>query len=371
MNEKNTDRAWIEIDLDNLEHNARVLQAAMPPRCRLMAVVKANAYGHGAVPVSARLNKIGVEVFAVATIDEGIELRRHGIRGEILIFGYTGVSRAQELKEFDLTQTLISFEYAQALNAQGIPVKTHIKIDTGMHRLGMAWDDPERVKQVFSMVNISVNGMYTHLCSADSRLPEDAAFTEEQLRRFCSLIENLKSSGVTIPRLHTQSSYGLLNYPGLTFDYARMGIALYGVLSTPDTNTAQKLDLRPVLRINARVVLIRSVPKGESVGYSRTFTAERDSKIAILPIGYADGIPRSLSGGKGSALIHGQRVPIVGRVCMDQLAVDITDAENIRVGDVATLVGDSLSVPTVAEETGSISNELLSRLGSRLPIVEK
>ena len=173
MNQTNTDRAWIEIDLDNLEHNACILQAAMPPQCRLMAVVKANAYGHGAVPVSARLNKIGVDVFAVATIDEGIELRRNGIRGEILIFGYTGVSRARELMEHDLIQTLISSEYARALNAQGVPVKAHIKIDTGMHRLGMPWDDPEGVKQVFSMENISVCGMYTHLCCADSRLPED------------------------------------------------------------------------------------------------------------------------------------------------------------------------------------------------------
>lgn len=370
-----TDRAWIEIDLDNLEHNARELQKAMPPKCRLMAVVKAEAYGHGAFAVSAHLNKIGVKSFAVATIDEGIALRKYGIRGEILILGYTDTNRVRELKKYDLTQTAISFEYACALNKQSIPVKVHIKIDTGMHRLGIPFDNFAEVKQVCTMRNLNVSGIYTHLCCSDSLLPDDVAFTEEQINRFYQLIELLKHNNIPVPKLHIQSSYGLLNYPHLKCDYARIGIALYGVLTTSDYNTVLKLNLRPVLSLKTKVVHIQDVCKGESIGYSRAFTTERDRRIAILPIGYGDGYPRNLSCGKGYALIREQIAPIVGRICMDQLAVDVSDIESIEVGDIAMLIGKSdeekLSAPIIADNSDSISNELLCRMGTRLPVIKK
>lgn len=403
------DRAYIEINLNNLEHNVKVLRKIMPPQCELMAVVKAEAYGHSAFPIATHLNQIGVKAFAVATIDEGIALRKYGIRGEILILGYTDVCRVSKLRKYDLTQTLICFEYANELNKQCAEwkartkilssdniithdkitihdktmghgkviahkkIKTHIKIDTGMHRLGLPYNNLEEIKDIFSMENIEVTGVYTHLCCSDSLLADDAAFCEMQTDRFYHLIENLKNEGIAIPKLHIQSSYGLLNYPNLRCDYARIGIALYGVLSTPNNDTILKPDLRPVLSLKTRVILIRTIRKGESVGYNRTFTAKRDSKIAILPIGYADGFPRSLSNGKGNVLIRGQRVPVVGRICMDQLAVDVTDIESISVGDTATLIGENegetLPAPIVANDFGSISNEFLCRLGARLPVV--
>ncbi len=373
--ERKTERAWIEVNTGGLCHNVETLKKAMQPGCELMAVVKAQAYGHGAVLIASHLNQMGVSAFAVATVEEGIALREAGIRGEILILGYTDVRRAEELKEYDLMQTLISYEYADALNQQGVTVKAHIKIDTGMHRLGIACGELSAVRKLFFMENIRVCGMFTHLCCSDSRQPDDMAFTRGQIEKFYSLADALRDSGIILPKLHIQSSYGLLNYPDLVCDYVRVGIALYGVLSAPNDDTVLKPDLRPVLSLKSRVVLIREVRAGESVGYGRSFTAGHTARIAILPIGYGDGFPRSLSEGKGRVLIRQYVAPVVGRICMDQLAVDITDAEGITVGDTATLVGaegyDELSAPAVADHSDSISNELLCRMGARLPVITR
>ncbi len=380
-------RTWLEINLENLEHNVKVLRKMMQPDSELMAVVKTDAYGHGAYKIATNLERIDVRAFAVATADEGIRLREYGIRGEILILGYTEPYRAKELKKYDLMQTLIDFQYAEALNRQGIRVKVHIKIDTGMHRLGVPADKISEVRNIFGMKYLDICGIYTHLACADSLLPEDAAFTSKQIARFYQLIDMLRNQQIIIPKIHIQSSYGIINYPELKCDYVRAGIALYGVLSTPDTerrpcNTGQeteqyearsrvriKPDLRPVLSWKTRIVLIRRIPKGDSVGYGRCFLAERDSRIAILPVGYGDGFPRDLSCGKGGAVIHGQYAPVAGRICMDQLAVDITELENVSAGDVATLIGTDaaeISAPLIADGVGSISNELLCRIGSRV-----
>lgn len=371
MNERDTGRAWLEIDAESLAHNVRALRSAMPPGCRLMAVVKADAYGHGAAKMGGFLEKLGVDAFAVAAVDEGIRLRESGVSGEILILGYTDVRRAEELNRFRLTQMLIDLPYAAALNAQGVPVKAHIKIDTGMHRLGIPFDRPGDVRAVFAMENLEIGGICTHLCCCDSPLPEDAAFTREQVRRFYALTEELERGGLTLPALHIQSSGGLLNLPQLRCDYVRAGIALYGVSSAPDSRSALRLALRPVLSLKARVVLTRTVPAGESVGYGRAFRAGRDSRIGILSVGYADGYPRALSCGRGRVEIRGHVLPVIGRVCMDQLAVDLTDAAEVRAGDTATLIGPEspLTAPEVAAACGTISNELLSRMGARLPVV--
>lgn len=386
-------RAWLEISRENLRHNVEELKKIMPEGCRLMAVVKAEAYGHGGVETATLLAEMGVDAFATATLEEAIEIRKSGVRGEILILGYTDPKRAWELHRYRLTQTAISYRYARKLDAQGVPVDVHLKIDTGMHRLGIESRKTEEIADVFSMGNLRVSGMYTHLCCADSRNPEDIAFTRRQIADFYGVVEHLREAGIEVPRLHIQSSYGLLNYPELRCDYVRIGIALYGVLSSPGDQTVVKADLRPALALKTRVVLIRQVPKGETVGYGRTFIAERDSRIAILPVGYADGYPRSLSGGGGSVRIRGTCFPVAGRICMDQLAVDITGAEDIREGDIATLIGcedlaaekgvveregtlrelaseeRKTAAPRVAANAGSISNELLSRMGMRLPRV--
>ena len=368
-----TDRAWIELNLKNLEHNVRQLNAAMPHRCQMMAVVKAEAYGHGAFQIASRLQQLGVKAFAVATIDEGIHLRHCGITGDILVLGYTCPSRAKELQRYDLTQTLIDYDYALALGRQGFDVKTHIKIDTGMHRLGYDAADFGKVCNTFSLPHIHVEGIFTHLCVADSPDTDDVMFTKHQIDSFRQLLQTLSLMGIRLPKVHMQSSYGLLNYPELDCDYVRVGIALYGAYSAPSDRTKLHLDLRSVLSLKSRVVLVKSISKGECVGYGRAFTAERDSPIAIIPIGYADGIPRNLSCGQGSVLINGQMAPIIGRICMDQLAVDVTDIPGVKTGMVATLIGKDgtreITAASVAAVAGTISNELLSRMGQRLPVV--
>lgn len=370
-----TDRAYLEIDLNNLEHNVKVLKRAMPQKCELMAVVKAEAYGHGLYEIATHLNKIGVKAFAVATIDEGIKLRQYGVLGEILILGYTAPARAKELRKYDLTQTLIDYKYALLLDKQGYDVMTHIKVDTGMHRLGFDAKDIEKISAVFSMKHIKVSGIYTHLCATDSVDEKDIFFTNVQIESFYNLLNQLKEKGITIPKIHIQSSYGLLNYPELKCDYVRVGVSLYGVLSSPNDRTKLHLDLRPVLSLKSRVILLREIKKGESVGYSRSFVANRDSLIALLPVGYADGYPRNLSCGKSYVLINGHQAPVVGKICMDQLAVDVTDIPNVKTGSIATLIGkdgkEEITAPMVAESAESITNELLSRMGHRLNIIRR
>lgn len=370
-----TDRAYLEIDLNNLEHNVKVLKRAMLQKCELMAVVKAEAYGHGLYEIATHLNKIGVKAFAVATIDEGIKLRQYGVLGEILILGYTAPARAKELRKYDLTQTLIDYKYALLLDKQGYDVMTHIKVDTGMHRLGFDAKDIEKISAVFSMKHIKVSGIYTHLCAADSVDEKDIFFTNVQIESFYNLLNQLKEKGITIPKIHIQSSYGLLNYPELKCDYVRVGVSLYGVLSSPNDRTKLHLDLRPVLSLKSRVILLREIKKGESVGYSRSFVANRDSLIASLPVGYADGYPRNLSCGKSYVLINGHQAPVVGKICMDQLAVDVTDIPNVKTGSIATLIGkdgkEEITAPVVAESAESITNELLSRMGHRLNIIRR
>lgn len=374
------DRAYIEINLDNLTHNVKVLCAAMPPKCELMAVVKARAYGHGMYEITTHLDKIGVRAFAVATIDEGIALRQYGIRGEILILGYTPPERAKVLQKYDLTQTLIDFEYAYKLNAQKCKVKVHIKLDTGMHRLGFdvctdrnAGRELRNMINIFSMKYLKITGIFTHLCAADSLAQEDILFTKRQIAIFYKAVNKLKKQGIQIPKIHMQSSYGLLNYPELKCSYVRAGIALYGVLSTSNAQTKLQLDLKPVLALKAQIVLIREVKEGDSVGYGRTFVADRDCRIAIVSIGYADGFPRMLSGKRQYVLISGQPAPIIGRICMDQLAVDITELSNVHAGMIATLIGRDgdreITAPAVAENAKSITNELLSRMGTRVRYV--
>lgn len=368
-----TDRAYIELNLDHLTHNVKVIKATMQPGCKLMAVVKTAAYGHGAFEVATHLEKIGVSSFAVATIDEGIKLREYGIRGEILILGYTDVHRVKELNRHNLTQTILDFSYAKALNQQGVPVKVHLKVDTGMHRLGISDEDIMSAERIFRMRNLEVEGIFTHLSCCESLSPEDVEITRGQIERFYDFVEELRYEGVEIPKLHIQSSYGLLNYPELQCDYVRVGIALYGVLSNPAEKTRLSLDLRPVLALKARVALIREIPKGEYVGYDRAFVTRRDSRIAILPIGYGDGFPRNLSCENARVKIGNKFAPVVGKICMDQLAVDITDLEGVSVGDIVTLIDNTgdceMDTPHVAGQSGSISNEILSRMGARLPVV--
>ncbi len=363
-------RAWIELDLANLRHNVAVLRALLPPGCELMPALKANAYGHGAVPIAKELRKLGVEAFCVASVQEGVELRQHGISGMILILGYTHPTQFSLLRRFDLTQTVVDYSYAKLLNEGGRQVRVHLGIDTGMHRLGENAEEIGHICEMFQMENLCVDGLYTHLCAGDTDSPRDRAFTLGQGAAFRRLIERLEERGLTCPKNHILSSYGLLNYPELGGAYARVGIALYGVFSAREDEGRYHADLRPVLSLKARVAAVKTLQPGEYAGYGLAFQAEKETKLAVLTIGYGDGLPRSLSCGVGSVLIGDRMAPIVGRICMDQTTVDVTEIPGVRAGAIATIIGVSgetqISACEIAEQTHTISNEILSRLGSRL-----
>ena len=363
-------RAWKEIDLDALRHNARVLQEALPEGCALMAVLKADAYGHGAVTVARALRRCGVRSFAVATLAEGIALRKAGVRGTVLILGYTAPEYVPLLRRWRLTQTVADASHAWALADRG-PVHVHLALDTGMHRLGIPAEDRAVLDRLYRRKNLIVDGVFSHLAASERLTAEAADYTEEQLRRFYETVEWLRVEGRPVGLTHIQSSYGLMNLPPQPCDLVRAGIALYGVYSDPDP-VRSPLDLRPVLSLRARVVSIRTLRDGETAGYDLAYRARGEKRLATVSIGYADGLPRDLPRRGGQALLRGRRCPMVG-MCMDQLLLDITGLPNAAPGDIVTLIGSDsgafLPAEEAAQTAGTISNELLSRLGRRLGVV--
>lgn len=367
-----TSRAWIELDLDALRQNVALLQKCVPDGCRLMPAVKANAYGHGAIPIARELNRLGIDCFCVACAAEGIELRRAGITGEILILGYTHPTEFSLLCRYRLTQSVTDYAYAEKMQQSGIRLHVHIAVDTGMHRLGIRCEDIEHIAAVYQMKNLLVDGIFTHLSACDSAAPDCHAFTESQILAFRQVVKALSQEGISCKGIHLLSSYGMLNYPEAAESYVRPGIALYGLFSTEDDtrNLHELCPLKPVLSLKARVASVRALYAGESVGYGLAFTADHDMQVAVLSIGYADGLPRELSCGNGSVLIGGQRAPIVGRICMDQTLIDVSQLSDVKQGDTAVLIGVSGSEQITAGELAgkchTIANELLSRLGSRL-----
>ena len=351
-------RAWIELDRAALEHNVRVLRGMLPERCALMPAVKANAYGHGAVLIAGALQQLGVDAFCVATAEEGAELRQAGIRGLILVLGCTGPGDASLLAGCDLTQTVVSADHAAALNGVGRPLCVHIAVDTGMHRLGIPWDDVPALESVYRMDRLRVGGLYTHLTGAGD------AFTRTQIARFYAAADRLRADGLPPGKTHLLGSYGIRRFPAAAGDYARPGIALYGA-AEPDMP-----NLRPVLSLHARITALHRLPPGESAGYDLAFTARRETVLAAASIGYADGLPRCLGEGKGRALAEGCAVPIVGRICMDQCLLDVTDVPGIRAGTEVVFIGSSgqarITARDLAAASDTIPNEILSRLGPRL-----
>ena len=370
MYEAKTGRAWVELNMDNLRHNCELIRGLLPENCRLMAALKANAYGHGAVAIARELNAMDVNAFCVASLCEGIELRKNGIKGEILILGYTHPDEFFLLKKHRLTQTVLDNEYARALNGYGHKLHVHIGIDTGMHRLGERCENIDSIIEIFRCKNLVIDGMFTHLCASDIRETPFQEYTNGQILLFDSVVNAIKARGIKCPKVHMQSSYGLLNYPELSYDYARVGIALYGMLSTQEDTDKCDADFRPVLSVKARVSTVKNLAAGEFAGYGMAFEAPKDLKIAVLSIGYADGVPRNLSCGKGCVLLAGKRAPIIGRICMDQMTVDVSDIPDVKPNDVAVIIGQSenevITVGDIASQASTISNEILSRLGGRL-----
>lgn len=370
VRESVTGRAWIELDKKGLYQNVDALCRFLPNDCQLMPAIKANAYGHGSVLIAKALQEKGIQSFCVASIKEGIELRKNGITGEILILGYTYPEQFSSLRKYRLSQTVVDFSYAQSLNAYGKKMKVHLKIDTGMHRLGERAEEIREIKKIFQYENLVVDGIYTHLCVSDGISEEEKTYTCKQADIFLELLQKLRDLGIVIPKKHLCASYGLLHYPELLGDYARVGIAIYGLLSHREDKERCPISLMPVLSVKARISIVKNLYKGESAGYGLQYTAEENRRIAVLSIGYADGLPRMLSCGVGRVLINGYIAPIIGRICMDQTLVDITDVPNVKQGDIAVLIGKSgdleITAYDLAEQTGTITNEIVSRLGTRL-----
>ena len=356
-------RAWIELDRAALENNVKVLRDLLPPGCGLMPAVKADAYGHGAALVAGALREMGIEDFCTATAAEGVALRQAGVRGHILVLGYTGPEDRARLAALGLTQTVTCPEHAQALRGRET-VSVHIAIDTGLHRLGTAWDDGPGLRSIYGQPGLRVTGAYTHLAGAGE------AFDREQIRRFYTAVEGLRQGGCPVGKVHLLASGGILRYPEAAGDWARPGIALYGTLETAEATAACPAALRPVLSLKGRITAIHRLAPGVGAGYGLAFTAGRETVLAAAALGYADGLPRQLGGGRGRALVRGRSALIAGRICMDQCLLDVTDVPGAAVGDEAVFIGrsggETIHVCELAGAAGTIANEILSRLGPRL-----
>ena len=379
MEKINKDRAWIEISLQNLENNILEIKKLINKNCKIMAVVKANAYGHDMVIIAKKLNEIGITDFAVAALNEGIELRKNNIIGNILILGYTDFKDIDLVIKYDLIQTIVDYDYGlkinEILNDKEINEKidVHIKVDTGMNRIGEKYSNIENIKKIFELNNLNVLGMFTHFSSADSLEKDDIDYSNKQIERFLYIINEMKKLGYNPGKIHMQSSYGILNYNELNFDYVRPGIIMYGVYCTTEHNARIEPNLKPVLELKARISCIKELDVNEPISYGRKYITNTNKKIATVTIGYADGYPRNLSGKNTKVLINNKYANIVGRICMDQLMIDITDIENIKVGDIVTLIGSSYEITAeeIAKKADTITDELLSRLGKRLPRIIK
>ena len=366
-------RAWVEIDLAALTHNVKQLKNLLSPQTELMAVVKADAYGHGAVAVSQTVLSAGASWLGVATIPEGIELREAGIEAPILLLGATHT--AQQVKAIaqwhlqpticTAKQALIFSEVLVSLN-QSLPV--HAKLDTGMSRLGAPWQEAtEFVQLVKGLPNLKLASIYSHLATADS---PDTAVMKEQHQRFERAIAQIKTSGINPSSLHLANSAAALADPDLHYDLVRVGLATYGLYPAPHLQNV--VDLKPAMQVKAKVTQVKTIEAGTGVSYGYQFIAQRQTKIAVVGVGYADGIPRNLSN-KMQVLVKGKLVPQVGAVTMDQLMLDVTDIPDLEVGEVVTLLGkdgeNQITADDWAATLGTISWEIICGFKHRLPRV--
>jgi len=367
-------RTWAEIDLGALEHNYRALRAMAPRDCKFLGLVKSNAYGHGAVPVAKKLRELGADMLAVACLAEAMELRQAGIGLPILCLGQTPVELAPLLLEYGVTQTVEDLETGRALSeaAQGAgkTLKIHVKLDTGMSRLGFLWRKGEDNRQLLEEIaalcalpGLEAEGMFTHFADADG----SEAYTMDQLTRFLDARATLEKRGVTFAIYHCGASAAVLNYPCTHMNMIRPGIALYGYYPDPSMEGLDGPGLEPVMTVKSRICAIRTVPAGTSVSYGRTAVLTRDSRLAVVPIGYGDGYPRALSN-RMDLRIRGKNCPIVGRICMDMCMVDVTDLPEAAVGDTAVVYGPELT-ERAAALTGTIVYELLCDVAPRVPRV--
>ena len=374
MNETVQMRTWAEVSLDNLAHNYRKLREILPPDCRFLGVVKANAYGHGTGEIGKKLQRLGCDILAVACLDEAVELRRVGVTAPILCLGQTPPQLAPLLLECGVTQTVSDLETGRALSdaarAAGKTLKIHVKLDTGMTRLGFLWEEgredkvAEEIRTLCNLPNLEAEGLFTHF--ADATGSEE--YTMGQFTRFLDAKDALEKRGVTFKICHCAASGAVLNYPCTYLDMVRPGILLYGYCPAPEAEGVNDLGLLPVLTLKSRVAAVREIPAGTFVSYGRTAKLERDTRLAVLPIGYGDGFSRHFSD-RMEVLLHGQHCKVVGRVCMDMCMVDVTDVPEVKAGDIAVIYGRDGLLEHAAQLADTIPYELLCNVNPRVPRV--
>jgi len=369
-------RAWTEISLDAISHNVKEIKKCLKTGVKLMGVVKADAYGHGAFEVAEALLENGTEYLAVAFCDEAVELRKQGVEVPILVLGNSIQSDIESLIDFGITVTVSDYGFAKELSDKAVEKKkdvlVHVKIDTGMSRIGFLADSEENlvasrdeILRISKLPNIMVEGMFTHFASADE---VDEKYTYMQYKRFVEMQEALEEKGMRIPIKHVCNSAGLVKFPEMQLDMVRAGIILYGMYPSADFDR-NSIRLVPAMKFKTRITQIKELDEGVSLSYGMTHTLEKRSEIATMSVGYADGYPRNLSN-KAKVLVKGQLANQLGRICMDQCMIDVTKVNNINVGDEVTLFGDaeaSVSVDRIAELLGTINYEVTCGIGRRVP----
>lgn len=373
--EENIRPVWAEIDLDCIKHNMIEIKKQVGDKT-IMAIVKADAYGHGAVDVSPILLENGADKLGVAVITEALELRESGIEAPILILGYTPLDFAKDLIHKNIEQTVYSLEYVIGLSEiacrEGKELSIHIAVDTGMGRLGFLTNEDglNDIEQINKLKNIKIKGIFTHFASADET---DKEYTINQMNKFKNFNKKLEQRGIKIKEKHLSNSAAILDIEEAYFDAVRPGIIMYGYYPSNEV-MKEKINLKPALTLRSNIVHIKVLPKGEYISYGREFKTERESIIATLPIGYADGYTRALYK-KGKVIINGKTAPIVGRICMDQCMVDITDIEDVKVGDEVILIGEDngikFNADNIAKLLNTINYEVLCIIGKRIPRVYK
>jgi alanine racemase len=358
------------VDLAALAHNLATIRQCLHPGCDIMAVVKANAYGHGAIEITRTLLRHGIARFAVVSVDEGVALRQAGITAPIVILGPLFPEQIADLLAHQLTPVVSDLGIMPILSDAVRTFKNaypiHVKVDTGMGRLGLRMRDVESLIQTLPLHGpLQLEGLMTHLSDSDGT---DDAATEEQLSVFRRIVRQIEELGLRMPLIHATNSAGLIRFPQSHFSLVRPGIMLYGYHTLPDSVTAPAL--QPVLSLRTTVAQVRTVDPGGTVSYNRTFVAKRQSRIAVLPVGYADGYNRRLSN-RGMVLVNGQRVPVVGLVCMDMMMIDVTAVPHTRVGDEVVLIGrqgqEAIWADEIADWTDTIPYEILCAIGPRVP----
>ena len=369
-------RCYAEISLEAIGHNIREVKKRLPEGVKLLGVVKANAYGHGAVPVASYLEN-QVDYFATATIEEAVELRENGISAPILILGYVSPSQYGDLVEYDITQTIDSYAQALALEKeaarQNRKAKAHLAVDTGMTRIGfqVTEHDADEAAKIADLPHIELEGMFTHFSCADQ---EDKTYCSMQIEKYDKMTALLAERGVTIPLRHICNSAGIMEFDDHRFEMVRSGIITYGIYPSEEVKK-ERLDLIPALSWKSHVIHVKEVGPGIGVSYGATYVTEKPmTRIATVSAGYADGYPRALSN-QGCVLIHGKKAPIIGRICMDQMMVDVTDIPDVQVEDVVTLVGtdgdETITIEEIANPAARFDYEMLCDISSRVTRVYK